>query len=149
RGLLPGLHLDPDAESSAVAGRLLPEAEQEIARPPSLKKLLERHTIASELRFDRIDDEAASQVNGGVVRGGVVSPYAALRLRGDGRRRLVVAGHGLGRAEIDGVHVTAYVDEATVGTFAIGAAERFERPFEVPAEVAARPFVSVRFQSDD
>jgi len=149
RGLLPALRLDVVPEATAVAGRLLPEAEEEIAKPPSLKKLIERRTIAPELRFDRIDDDAAAQVNGGVGQGGVVSPYASILLRCEGRRRLRLAGHGLGRTEIDGVHVAVFVDEASLGKLTVAAIGAFETTFELPPEVAERPFVSVRLQSDD
>jgi hypothetical protein len=149
RGLLPGLTLDEVPEAKAAAARLLPEAQEEIDRPPSLKKLFERRRIEPELRFDKIDDDAAAQVTGGVVRGGLVSPYASLLLRCEGRHRLWVAGRGLGRGEIDGVHVTVSVDEAAVGTLTIAAGGRFETPFDLPDAIAGRPFVAVRFQADD
>ena len=149
RGLLPRFTLDPVAEATAVAQKLLPEAEAEVAKPPSLKKLFERRVVASELAFDRLDDDAAAQVTGGVVRGGIVFPYASLMLRCEGRTKLVVAGHGLKRSEIDGVHVAVHVEEAQVGTLTIAADGSFEQTFDVPAGIAARTFVSVRFQSDD
>jgi len=149
RGLLPGLALQPLPAADEVVKRLLPEAEEEVRKPATLKKLLERRTIGSEIDFGRIDDDAAAQVHAGVVRGGFVSAYASMILRAEGRARLTIAGHGLPRPEIDGVKVAVFVDALQVGTIEPRAAAPFKISFDVPAELAAQPFVSVRFQADD
>ncbi|MBM4014057.1 MAG: hypothetical protein FJ293_03715 [Planctomycetes bacterium] len=149
RGLLPKWPLRERPAAAAVAAELLPEAEREVAKPATLKGLLERRTIASAIDFRRIDADAAAQVHGGVIRGGLLSAYASLILRCEGRTQLGIAGRGLGRRELDGVKVAVFVDATQVGVLEPRGAEPFAATFVVPPELAAKTFVSVRFQADD
>ncbi len=149
RGLLQERKLVERPEAKAVVERLLPEAQRELERPATLKGLLERRTIAPQLDFRRIDDDSAAQVHGGVVRGGLLSAYASLIVRCEGRATLKVSGRGLGRPEIDGVTVTVFVDDQVVGTLQPKGAAPFAATFSVPPELAKQTFVSVRFQADD
>jgi hypothetical protein len=149
RSLLPVLTLSSCPEAARALDDYLPKAEEEVANPPRIAKLLDRREIRPEIDFEKIDDDAASQVNGGVVKGGLVAPYASLLLRGEGRRKLAIRGKGLGRPELEGVKVAVFADAAPIGTLEPLGKELFELSFELPAEVADQPFVSVRFQSDD
>ncbi len=149
RGLLPKWPLRERPAAAAVVAELLPEAEREVAKPAPLRGLLERRTIAPALDFRRIDADGAAQVHGGVVRGGLLSAYASLILRCEGRVQLKVAGRGLGRPELDGVKVAVFVDATQVGTLEPKGGAPFAATFAVPAELAAKTFVSVRFQADD
>ncbi len=149
RNLLPALALEPHPAATEVVQRLLPEAEQELKRPKTLKRALEDRTISSTIDFRNIDDDAAAQVYGGIVSGGFVSAYASLLLRSEGRARLMVAGRGLDRSELDGLMVAVFIDATQVGTIAPKGADSFTMTFEVPKELAQQTFVSVRFQADD
>jgi len=149
RGLLPKLPLKERPEAAAVVAELLPEAQREVERPPTLKGLLERRTISSSLDFRRIDADGAAQVHGGVVRGGLVSAYASMILRCEGRKKLSLAGRGLPRPELDGVTIAVFVDAKQVGTLAPKSGAPFAATFDLPADSAAKEFVSVRLQADD
>lgn len=149
RGLLPSLQLkewpEADAAAQELDGKGRTEAEQEFVAD----RLPGKRRIESALDFEKLDDEAAAQVHGGIFRGGIAAPYASLILRGGGKRRLRVNGAGLARPELDGVHVDVLVEEAPVGSFAPLSGRPFELAVDVPEAVAARPFVTVRFVADD
>lgn len=149
RGLLPKLPLRERPEAAAVVAALLPEAEREVAKPATLKGLLERRAIASALDFRRIDADGAAQVHGGVIKGGYLSAYASLLLRSEGRTTLKITGRGLGRRELDGASIAVFVDATQVGTLHPKGTEPFAATFAVPPDLAAQTFVSVRFQADD
>ena len=146
RRLLPALPLADWPQADALAKEWLEQGEVEAAGEPRYDR---RRSVASSLDFRSLDDDAAAQVTGGIARGGRVGPYAALVLKGGAARRLVVEGAALARPEIDGATVTVWVEEAQVGTFPIRAGAPLALRFDVPAEVGARPFVAVRFRSDD
>jgi hypothetical protein len=149
RGLLPKWPVRERSDAAAVVAALLPEAEHEVAKPATLKGLLERRVIAPAVDFRRIDADSAAQVHGGVVRGGLLSAYASLILRGEGRAKLRVTGRGLGRRELDGVRIAVFVDAIQVGTIEPKGAEPFTAEFAVPPDLVSSTFLSVRFQADD
>jgi hypothetical protein len=163
RGLLPKLALEALPAAHEVGSKLLAEAENEVAHPKSFDKLLERRKIDASIDFRRIDDDHAAQVHGGVVKGGLVAPYASMILRCEGRKRLVVEGRGLARPELDGVKVALFVDGKQVGSLeprsgaggatsatpTPGSGAPFRVTADVPDELAKQTFVSVRLQADD
>jgi hypothetical protein len=149
RKLLPGIELTAWPEADADAKQWLEAGEREAAAEPRFDQTPGRRRIQAAIDFSRIDDESAAQVTGGIVRGGLAGPYAALVLKGGGARRLVVAGRGLPRPELDGTRVTAWVEEAEVGEFRVRSGQPIDLAFPVPEPVAARPFVAVRFIADD
>jgi hypothetical protein len=146
RRLLPALPLAEWPQADALAKEWLGQGDAEADGEPRFDR---RRSVASGLDFRNLDDDAAAQITGGIARGGKVGPYAALVLKGGAARRLVVEGAALQRPEIDGATVTVWVEEAQVGTFPIRAGAPLALRFDVPAEVGARPFVAVRFRSDD
>jgi len=88
-------------------------------------------------------------VHGGIHGGGFVAPYAAVILRGGGRRTLRLTGTCLDRSELAGARVAVYVEESKVGEFTLAAGAPIDESFPLPEAVAARPFVSARLQASD
>ena len=149
RGLLPALALKPWSEADAAAADLEGKGRKEAEQEFVADRLPGRRRIGSSVDFEKLDDESAAQVHGGIFFGGVAAPYASLIVRAGGGRRLHVAGAGLSRPELDGVRVEVFVEEASVGSFAPHSSQPFELAFDLPDAVAARPFVTVRFVADD
>jgi hypothetical protein len=88
-------------------------------------------------------------VTGGVFKGGLAGPYAALVLKGGGARRLAVSGRGLARPELDGTKVAVFAEEERVGEFSVHAEQPIELALALSEKIAARPFIAVRFVADD
>ena len=153
RGLLPALALKPDPAADGVAAAWLPRAEREAAVEPDFTRVPDGRTLTPRLDFAHLDDERAAQVHGGLFLGEpgevVVAPEAAVVLRDGGRTALAVRGKALGRHELDGTKVAVFVEEARVGEIVLSGAAAIDARFTVPAEIAARRFVSVRFRAAD
>jgi hypothetical protein len=149
RALLPQLAPSAWPEASALAADWLARGEKEAAAEPDADRLPGRRTIEPAVDFSRLDDERAAQVNGGVIGGAFVAPYASVILRAQGRRRLTLSGVALDRRELEGVRLDVLADEAKVGEVELRSGRGFEATFEVPAEIARRTFVSARFSSSD
>jgi hypothetical protein len=149
RGLLPQLGLSEWPEAAREAADWLGRGQEEAGRNPDPDKLPGRRTIASAIDFERLDDDTAAQVHGGIFGGNFVAPYAAVILRGEGRRRLRLRGVHLDRRELEGARIDVFVEEAKVGTLEARGGASIDSSFDVPEDIAARTFVSVRFQSDD
>lgn len=148
RKLLPGLALAEWSEADAAAAEWLGKGEAEAAEEPKFDVLPGRRRIRPALDFAALDEESAAQVTGGIQKGGLVGPYAAVVLQGGGAR-LKVAGRCLPRPELDGARVDVLVEAEKVGQFVVAAGQPVALDLPVPAAIAARPFVSVRFAADD
>jgi hypothetical protein len=149
RDLLPQLRFAEWPEADAAAKEWLEQGEREAAEEPRFDQTTGRRKIRPAIDFTRLDDVAAAQITGGVIRGGLAGPYAALVLQGGGARRLTVAGHGLARRELDGTKVTVFAEEAQLGEFRVSGDAKIDLSFDLPEPIAARPFISVRFVADD
>jgi len=149
RRLLPALTLAEWPQADATAKDWLEQGEAEAGAEPRLDRLPPRRSIRSAIDFHDLDDDAAAQVTGGVLAGGRVGPYAALILKGGSARKLAIDGAALLRPEIDGATVAVFVEEAQVGSFTLKAGAPIALRFDVPADLGARPFLAVRFRSDD
>jgi hypothetical protein len=149
RGLLPGLQLAPWPEAAALVESIhvpgLAEARSEgWART---KERQNRRDIAPRLDLGRLDVGAVKQVYGGIDADGYVAPYASLVLANAGSE-LRVRGRGLGRPELAGAHAEVWVEELRVGELPLAQGE-LDVGFVLPAELADRPYLNVRFESDD
>lgn len=149
RKLLPRLTLAPWPEADVLAADWLRRGADEAAAEPEFDRLPGRRSVGPTIDFDALDDDSAAQVHGGIHGGGFVAPYASVILRGQGRRTLRVAGTCLDRPEIDGAQVDVFVEESKVGEIALRSGAPIDATFQVSEAVAARPFVSARFQASD
>ncbi len=143
-GLLPQVNPQPwevataAVEELAVAGRR--EAEGPVVIP--------NFKILSRLDISNLDERQAAQIHGGVDHKGRLSPYASLMLKNDGGH-LRIEGQHLYRRELDGAEIRVSVDGQRVGTLQFAFGKKVDRRFALPAEVADRPNVTVRFESSN
>ncbi len=150
--LLP--RLDPPAweeadtavEDIAVAGRRL--AERDLDDQGTLA-IYKSPKIAGSLDFTDLDAATAAQIHGGLDKQGRISPYASFLLRNDGGRQLRITGHTFPRPEIDGARVRVFADAEQVAELTLEADRELDLSYPLPAAVAERPFLSVRFEADD
>jgi lysophospholipase L1-like esterase len=155
RALLPQLGLKPWPAATAVVDDFEAKGRSEAEQDAGADRLPARRKIDGAVDFAKLDDDSAAQVHGGVLkgalagRGGLAGPYASLILRSAKSKRLHVVGAGLARPELDGVRVEVFVEETSVGSFAPLAGQALDLTFDVPLEIAARSFVTVRFVADD
>lgn len=147
RDLLPALRLTAWPEAAEEVRRIHEVGLEQAKRDPELRA---PRSLASELVFGESTHEAASQVYAGVDFRGIASPYVSLVLRAAPEdRRLQVEGRGLGRPELAGKTARVFVEELPVGQIPLEGADRFQLDWPLPPEVQGRPFLNVRFLSDD
>lgn len=108
-----------------------------------------KRRIEPEVDFRKLDHESAGQVHGGVVAGGEAGPYVALILACGGKARVVAEGQGLPRPELGPLEVSCFVEAVKVGSVTITPSMPWKLALDLPKEVAARSFVTVRFESRD
>jgi len=154
RGIPAGLELPPVAAMDDAYASL--SACAEAAARTSTARQDVAAQIGSGITFDGKESHRAAlrQVHGGILPPGAVMPYASLILRNDHASRLKVDGEFPDRPELRGGGTEVFVEEVLVGRleFVCGPspdARSFSRCFELPEEVRAREFVSVRFVSSD
>lgn len=149
RGLLSGAPLPAWPEAAALAkeygdaGRAEGDGDFRADRTPGKRR------IDASLDFRALDHESGAQVHGGVVAGGEAGPYVSLLLACGGKERVVAQGIGLARPELGPLAVRCFVEEAEVGTVTIAPGQPWNLSLALPAAVADRPFVTVRFESRD
>jgi hypothetical protein len=73
----------------------------------------------------------------------------SLILLSDEAHKVKVAGHGLGRIELDGTTVEVFVEEAKVGSFKVEGAAPIRFEAAIPPEIAKRKYVTVRLVADN
>jgi hypothetical protein len=150
--LLPALELAAWPQADELLARIATSGAAEAARDPDEATAADAARIAPAIdsfEVGRLDRDAAAQVHGGLHYLGFVGPYAAVIVRDEGRRALVVEGTRLDRAELAGARTRVFVDEVEVGAIELGGKGRFEERFPVPPAVAERRFVSVRLVAGD
>ncbi len=151
-GLLPRLQPAVWEEASAVleevAGAGRREAERDLTGDQVLA-IYGSPRIAASLDVADLDSSAARQIHGGIDRQGRVSPYASLMLRNDGGQHLRIAARAFRRPELEGARVRVFVDADKVGEFGLEAGKKLALSYRLPAAVADRPYVSVRFEAED
>jgi len=154
RGLLPRLELEPWPEAEEVLREIHGAAWAAGSEPQDVESWLRAYPVGSVFQMARLE-ECTAHVNGGLDAEGRVSPYASLMMRrpersgGSSGGELIVEGSGLGRSELDGLGVRVFVDEVPLGVLSVPVEGAFRESWTLPQEVAARPFVSVRFLCDD
>ncbi len=125
-------------EEVVVAGQR--EAEQPVVIP--------NFGILAQLDLTQLDPQQAAQIHGGVDHKGRLSPYASLMLRNDGEY-LRIEGQHLFRRELNGTEIRVSVDGEPVGVLEVAAGEKVDVRFVLPAIVADRPNVTVRFEASN
>ena len=104
----------------------------------------------SWIDFTDLDRLAVKQVHGGVFGPGHVSPYASLFLQRADGEELVVRGRRFEGAQLAGGRTRVSVEGIALGTLELsGDPLEFEERWALPEKVLARPFLTVRFESDD
>ena len=105
--------------------------------------------MRSELDFTSPDLEAAAHVYAGIDAEGGAAPYVSLILRNDSGGTLEVRGRCLDRPEIATGSARAFVEEHEVGTIPFATPGPFTFTWPLPPDLHDRPFLNVRFESDD
>jgi hypothetical protein len=149
RSLLPKLALPPWPEADARLAAVAAEGAAEAARDPEAVVADDAKGISAALDFAAFDANGAAQVHGGISKGGLTGPYASVILRDEGRRELVLQGTRFKRGALAGARARVSVEEAAVGEIVLDAKGAIEERFAIPAEIAARRFVTVRIVSTD
>ena len=151
-GLLPRLRPPAWEEASAILENIAGDGRREAERDLTDDQVLAIYgspRIAASLDFADLDSADARLIHGGIDRQGRVSPYASLMLRNEGGRRLRIAAGTLRRPELEGARVRVFVDAEEAGAFALEAGKKLALSYQLPAAVADRRYLSVRFEADD
>jgi lysophospholipase L1-like esterase len=147
RGLLPKLELKDWPEATAVAKEWLGRGEEEsLDEDLSLSR---KQKIAPLIEFGSLNGHTAAQITGGVDADLQAGPYVSLILASGGAHKVKVAGHGLGRIELDGTTVEVWVEEAKVGSFKVEGSAPIRFEAAVPPEIAKRTYITVRLVADN
>ena len=149
RGLLPQLQLAPDDEAARLARELDAAGRADAQRPDGVPEQVATAIVGPAVEFPSPNAETAGQVYGGVDAQGLVAPYAAVVLARREGRTLHLRGRCLARPELDGATLTVFVDEFPALTIPLEAGAEIDRREPLPAAALERPFVAVRFSSDD
>jgi hypothetical protein len=149
RSLLAGLQLAAWPEAEALLARIAAEGAAEAGRDPEQAIAGDLARIAPSIDFERLDAAGAAQIHGGVTRGGIFGPYASVILRAERRRALLLEGARVKRRELAGARARVSVEEAAVGEFDLGGKGPIAERFAIPAEIAARRFVTVTIVSSE
>jgi hypothetical protein len=149
RGLLRGVTLAPWPEAERVHAeegvRGLTFARENDTR---LKESL--RDPAAEIDCAEISLEEARQIYGGVDREGLVAPYASLTLhRPLGARVLRLVAQALPDLALEGARVRVFLEEFEFATLELRPGAELELRRALPAELADRPWLNLRFTSDD
>ena len=149
RELLPQLGLEPwpEVEQESRAFLATGHGEATGERPPRYWST--RRPVASTLDFRSLNADELSQLYGGIDDEGNVGPYGSLLLRNLPGGKLILLGRALERPELDGTRVRVFAEEAELGSFTLEAGEILKHYWDLPAEIAAREFLNVRFTADD
>ncbi len=97
----------------------------------------------------KLDEQLAAQTNGGLDAKAAVGVYASFLLAGGGVRELVVGGQQLGHRVLGGATVSVFVEEALIGELPLEADGPIRARFPIPIEIGDRPYLCVRFESND
>lgn len=137
----------PDLEDEAA--RWMREG-REVARTGAERMHATVKEHVSAIDWPELDVPEARQVYGGIDLEGLVSPYASLVLRRpDGARRLIVRAAGLSDRSLLELRPRVFVEEFEVGRLELSPEREDDLAFDLPAAVAGREFLNVRFESDD
>lgn len=149
RGWLDELALAPWPEATAVVRELHDAGAEEALGNFPLRGLLARSPIASELRFESLDQAGAAQIHGGIDARGRCSPYASLILQADDSRFLVLEARTPDRSALRGAQVRVSVEEFELTSATLVPGEALRLRLELPEEVLERRFLNVRLESSD
>jgi hypothetical protein len=151
RGLLPGLELPAWDEADAEVEALHAPGRAEAAHVAEYEAaLVEKATEQIEPVFDSgaLTQKSVKQVHGGIDGGGSVAPYASLVLARGGETLLLRA-RLLAAPSLAGASCEVFVEEFSLGKLSLLGEGELEQAWALPREVLERPFVNVRFVSDD
>ncbi len=149
RHLLPRVSLQPwkEADDEVKSVHIAGLAEATADWTTETKVL--GKPLQSEITWPDLNPVTCAQIHGGIDKLGFVSPYAALVLKRGTGRILSIRGRCLPRSEIDGAHVQILIDEFPVATLELRANEPIRIREAIPDGAVDRPYVGVRFVSDD
>ena len=148
-GLLPALTLPAWPAAADAADALFAEGRRDATADWSPDRPPDGPAPAAAIDFTDLSARTAGQVHGGVYADGSVAPYASMVLAVAGATTLSIRGRCLRRGELDGARVRVFVDEQELGVIAIESGAEVALDLPLRAELAARPFASLRFVADD
>ena len=105
--------------------------------------------VRSALDFTDVDEGLVRQVHGGVDAEGLVAPYASMLLARGAGTNLRIEARRLDAPELAGGTVRLYLDEVEVAAIALTGETELIATWPLPAEVADRPYLSLRLSADD
>jgi len=119
-------------------------AEAEAEPPPDASR-----QIDDAVDFSHLNQRTAPQIDVGVDKEGLVSPYAAVLLRrGDGRR-IEVHGEALAARTLRGKKVRIWADEVELGAVELAPGRPIDLSLPLPPPLLGRSFFDLRFAADD
>jgi hypothetical protein len=147
-GWLP-VELAPREDLEAEAERWMREGHELVSTGAARMHATIKEYVAA-IEWPELDLTEARQVYGGIDLEGLVSPYASLVLqRPPEARRLVVRAAGLPDRSLVELQPRVLVEEFELGRLELIPGREESFAFDLPAGVADREFLSVRFESDD
>jgi hypothetical protein len=149
RDLLPGVELPSLLDKDEAARIVWAVGEQELPDRTDPLLMASWQDFGSSLDTRGWTEFTATLVHGGIDHDGYVSPYASVALRNVAGGHVHLTGRALDARVLDGARVAVHVDELAVGSIELTPGEAFDLRFEVPAQLAQRPFLSVRLQTGD
>ena len=122
---------------------------RDVADAKQLARYVRRLELASDVDFTRLAEDGVQHLNGGGRRRGVRVSYASVALANPRATSLRVRGQCLARPELDGARVDVWLDDERVGELVLRDGVELDERFDVPAELAEREYLSVRFVAED
>jgi len=149
RELLPALRLAPWPKARELFRTLQAEGRDAATSPEALKAQRNARKVPSELDMTKRTVASSSTVHGGIHADGTMGPYASVVLARREAGSLRVTGACLDRPELDGGTLNIFIDAIKVASVPLRAGEPVDLSVPLPESVAERPWLSVRFVSDD
>ncbi len=146
RNLAPSLELAP-WEERAELHRDWIEAGRLEARMAPEAFLLPGDRTRSVLNYPSDGSDNWQQVHGGIDHDGNLSPYASLLLR-SAPGRLSLQGRSPS-STLDGSQLRVFAEGVLLGELELSYGRLVSGAWELPEELASRPFVNVRLESED
>lgn len=149
RGLLADLKLPRWRDADEAVRVIHQGGARDAAQQAAIQQWIRRFDLRPRLGFGPTSDHDAAQVYAGIAPTGRVAPFASLVLAHAEETALTISGQRLGLPELAGATTVVHVEEFEVGRFELAGDGPLEVEFALPGELRGRPFVNVRFESDD
>ncbi len=149
RNLLAGWDLPEWLEADRLMRDVMDVGMEESGSSEVLAMRLAQLDVRSAIDFAAADEEHLRQIDAGIDKDRLVSPYASILLRNLPDATLTIGGRALDRPVLDGTRVEVFADEVKVGEIELQSGAEVRGSWTLPEELNARPYVSVRLIADD